>query len=89
MVPAQMPIAMLSFSAGNVLRRIARLAGWSSAPAKPWTTRQKITISIEPERPTATEATAKPATPTRNTVLRPNRSASRPATIRETARASR
>ncbi len=87
--PPQMPIAMLSFSAGKAPRSRPSAAGWSSAPNRPCSTRQAITVWMLPAKPIAAEVAAKPTAPTRKVLLWPNRSPILPAVIRKTARASR
>lgn len=62
---AQMPTAMPNFFGGKTARSMPRVLGISSAPKKPWSARNAMTPSMDPERPMATEATVKPATPTR------------------------
>ena len=93
MTAPQMPMAAFSFSAGKFLRSRARAVGWSMAPNTPWAARNAMTRvmlpAMLPDRPTAAELAANPATPVRNTFLCPNRSPSFPAVIRLTARASR
>lgn len=87
MTMPQMPIAMLSFSAGKVARSRPSAAGISSAPNRPWRTRKVTTIGMLSDRPMAPEASAKPVTPMRKVCRWPKRSPSLPAVIRATARA--
>lgn len=89
MTMPQMPIAMFSFSAGNVARSRPRAAGISSAPKRPWSTRKAITRETLPETPMAPEAAAKPTTPMRKVCRWPKRSPSLPAVMSATASASR
>lgn len=87
MTMPQMPMAMLSFSAGNVARSRPSAAGISSAPNRPWSTRKTMTRVMLSDRPMAPDAAAKPTTPMRKVCRWPKRSPSLPAVIRETARA--
>lgn len=87
MTMPQMPMAMLSFSAGKVARSRPSAAGISSAPNRPWKTRKVTTAAMELESPIAPEAAAKPTTPIRKVWRWPKRSPSLPAVIRATARA--
>lgn len=87
MTMPQMPMAMLSFSAGKVARSRPSAAGMSSAPKTPWRTRKVTTNAMLSDRPIAPEAAAKPTTPIRKVWRWPKRSPSLPAVIRETARA--
>lgn len=88
MTMPQMPIAMLSFSAGKVARSRPSAAGISSAPNRPCSTRKMMTKVTSWENPMAAEAAAKPRMPMRKVWRWPKRSPSLPAVIRETARAS-
>lgn len=88
MTMPQMPMAMLSFSAGKVARSRPSAAGISRAPNSPCSTRKTITRVTLEERPMAPDAAAKPTTPIRNVWRWPNRSPSLPAVISETASAS-
>ncbi len=88
MTMPQMPIAMLSFSAGKVARSRPSAAGISSAPKRPCSTRKVITSATSSEKPMAPEARAKPRMPMRKVWRWPKRSPSLPAVISETARAS-
>ncbi len=83
----QIPMAMLSCSAGKVARSRPSAAGISSAPNRPWKTRKVTTAAMLWDRPMAPEAEAKPVTPMRKVCRWPKRSPSLPAVIRETARA--
>ena len=87
MTMPQIPMAMLSFSAGNVARSRPSAAGISSAPNRPWKTRKTMTAAMLPDSPMAPEDAAKPATPMRKVCRCPKRSPSLPAVISATARA--
>ncbi len=87
MTMPQMPMAMLSFSAGKVARSRPSAAGISSAPNRPWKTRKTMTAVMLPDSPMAPEEAAKPATPMRKVCRWPKRSPSLPAVISATARA--
>lgn len=87
MTMPQIPMAMLSFSAGKVARSRPSAAGISSAPNRPCRTRKLTTSAILSDIPMAPEAAAKPTTPIRKVCRWPKRSPSLPAVIRETARA--
>ena len=87
MTMPQMPMAMLSFSAGKVARSRPSAAGMSSAPKRPWSTRKVTTREMLWERPMAPEAAAKPVTPMRKVCRWPKRSPSLPAVISATASA--
>ncbi len=89
MTMPQIPMAMLSFSAGKDARSSPRAAGISSAPKMPWSTRKVMTSETSLDSPMAPEASAKPTTPMRNVCRWPKRSPSLPAVISETASASR
>lgn len=84
----QIPTAVLSLSAGNVLRMIASVLGISRAPNTPCTVRSAMTPATLPIRPMPTDASAKPTTPMKNTRRRPNRSPSLPPKISRAASAS-
>lgn len=87
MTMPQMPIAVLSFSAGKVARSRPSAAGISSAPNTPCRTRKVTTSGMLSESPMAPDAAAKPTTPMRKVCRWPKRSPSLPAVIRATARA--
>ena len=93
MTAPQMPIAPFSFSIGKVARSSASAVGWSIAPKTPCSTRKAMSSemldAIEPDRPHAAEAAAKPTMPVRKTLRWPNRSPNLPMVISVTARASR
>ncbi len=61
MTMPQMPMAMLSFSAGKVARSRPSAAGISSAPNRPCSTRKAMTSETSWENPIAPEAAAKPS----------------------------
>jgi hypothetical protein len=62
----------------NVVVRIDRAAGASSAPNTPWLARAVTSIAKLTEAPPTADATEKPTSPVMNVSLRPNRSPSRP-----------
>jgi DNA-binding NarL/FixJ family response regulator len=62
----------------NVVDRIDSAAGARSAPNAPWTARADTSMPKLVAAPPAADAAAKPSAPTRNVILRPIRSPSRP-----------
>ncbi len=62
---AQIPTAMPNLLGGKTARSMPRVLGISSAPKNPWKARKTMTPSMDPDRPMATEARVKPATPIR------------------------
>ena len=67
----QMPTAWLSSSGGNAAFRRARVFGSNRAPNAPWIPRRRMTPSIVPTSPMATDVKEKPTTPTKKTRRRP------------------
>src|SRR6266446_923496 len=78
--PDHVPMARpRSFSPKEALM-IDRLPGTRNAAPKPWSARAITSWWMFGARPQPTEATAKTVTPTRNILLRPNRSPNEPPT---------
>ena len=70
--PDQVPIAAPRSASSNVALMIARLPGTRNAAPMPCRARPATSSPEEVAKPQAIEATAKNATPPRNTRLRPN-----------------
>lgn len=59
-------MGMASRSDGNAARSMPSVAGWSSAPNTPWTTRSPITHPTPGASPIPAEARPKPSMPSPN-----------------------
>ena len=80
----QTPSAMLrSRPSANIVVRIERAAGASSAPPSPCVTRKAISELSDQAKPASSELTVKRATPAMNSRRRPSRSAILPPSRRK------
>ena len=87
---AQMPMAVLrSLTFVNVAMMMARVAGISRAAPMPWTARLPMSTPPLPASPAASEDSVKTTMPIRNSLRRPNTSASLPPTSSSPATVSR
>ena len=86
--PAQMPIAVPRWRAGKVAVMIESVAGFMSAPPRPWTTRAEFSIVPFEASPQASEAPVKITRPVMKMSRRPSRSASFPPISMKAANAS-
>jgi hypothetical protein len=87
---AQMPMAMLrSLTLVNVAMMMASVAGMSRAAPMPWMARLAMSTPPLPASPATSEDSVKTAMPARNSLRRPNTSASLPPTSSSPATVSR
>ena len=87
---AQMPMAMLrSLTLVNAVMMMASVAGISRAAPMPWMARLAMSTPPLPASPAASEDSVKTAMPARNSLRRPNTSASLPPTSSNPATVSR
>jgi hypothetical protein len=76
------PVSALIRSAdGKMIWMTASTCGIMIAPMAPWATRQAFSTPGPVAAPHSADLTVKPVTPIRNSLLRPNVSASRPPVI--------